>query len=864
MTDDLTSGLTTQRVLALHETHGWNELPHVAGPSPLRILLRQFTNVLVVILIIAGAIAFVVGERIDTIAIAIVILLNGALGFVQEWRAENALHALRSMMSPKATVLRDGRHKTIPARDLVPGDLILLATGDRVPADATVLEQTALSTDESALTGESMPVSKDGPDAALYAGTNVVEGRGMGRVTAIGTQTRFGEIAVLTGSVEQRKTHLQRQLGQLASQLGIVALLIAAGIMGLGVLSGRPMTEMFMTGVSLAVAMVPEGLPAVVTITIALGAAALVRQNALTRRLQAVETLGAASVICTDKTGTLTENKMTATEIWSPQGSYQVTGTGYDPSGHIAQDGEKRRASNDPVLAGMLEVCAGCTHAVLHHQPDEWSMIGSPTEGALLTLAYKGWAALPRPADIMVELPFNSDRKRMSVLRKTPDGFKVLTKGAPERLRDLCATIMGPDGPVPLTDEGRAEIEAAYTEMAERGQRVIALASGTSRDGMLREDALTFLGLVGIIDPPRPEVPAAVALAHAAGTRIIMITGDSPLTARAIAKAIGLNPQTVLTHELIATMSDTELAYALDQEMLIARAAPADKMRIVALLQSEGQIVAMTGDGVNDAPALEQADIGIAMGIRGTDVAKDAADLVLLDDNFATIIAAIREGRRQFDNLRKFVRYLLSSNAGEVVALVVNIIIGGPLIFLATQILWMNLITDGLTAVALGLEKPEHGQMEEPPRPMNTPILGWSGVAVIAIFGLYTGLSSLWIFWTLLPTDETLARTAAFTAMVAFEKFSVFAFRSLRSPCSRIGWTSNPFLLLALVVTLGVQAAAVYWAPLQTLLHTTALGWAEWQMIGLFTLPLIIVPELVKMVALGRQSKATLERTRAL
>jgi Ca2+-transporting ATPase len=850
MHDELTKGLSTQQALTLHDTHGWNELPQTAGPSPVRIMLRQFTNVLVVILIIAAVIAFVVGERIDTIAIAIVIILNGILGFVQEWRAENALQSLRNMMSPQATALRDGRQMIIPARDLVPGDLIIVEAGDRVPADADIIEQTALSADESALTGESMPVTKDANAPVLFMGTNVVEGRGMGRVRAIGTQTRFGEIAVLTSSVAQRPTHLQRQLSQLAKQLGIVALLIAGLIMALGVWSGRPLTEMFMTGVSLAVAMVPEGLPAVVTITIALGAAALVRQNALTRRLQAVETLGAASVICTDKTGTLTENKMTATEIWTPHGSYQVSGTGYDPSGHIAMGGDKRRASNDPVLADLLEVCAGCTHATLHHTPDEWLMIGSPTEGALITLAYKGWSPLPDARDIIAEQPFNSDRKRMSILRETATGPKMLAKGAPERMRDLCKTIAGSNGPEPMTATDRAMIEAAYTDMAANGHRVIALAACPAPNRTLNEDALVFLGLVGIIDPPRPEVAAAVAQAHAAGTRIIMITGDSPVTARAIAGAIGLEPQSVMTHDALAVMSDTELTHALDSDTLIARAEPADKMRIVALLQDKGQIVAMTGDGVNDAPALEQADIGIAMGIRGTDVAKDASDLVLLDDNFATIIAAIREGRRQFDNLRKFVRYLLSSNAGEVIALVVNIIIGGPLIFLATQILWMNLITDGLTAVALGLEKPEKGQMQEPPRPMNAPILGWSGVALIAVFGLYTGLSSLWIFWSLLPVDETLARTAAFTAMVVFEKFSVFAFRSLRAPCSHIGWTSNPFLLLALAVTLGAQVVAVYWAPLQTLLHTTALGWAEWQMIGLFTLPLIIVPELYKMMML--------------
>ena len=857
METDLTKGLTHKQALALHETHGWNTLPQVAGPSPVRILLRQFSNVLVIILILAAAIAFVAGERIDTIAIGIVILLNGVLGFVQEWRAENALQSLRSMLSPQATVLRDGRQMVIAARDLVPGDIIIVAAGDRVPADADVIEQTTLSADESALTGESMPVAKDGTASVLFMGTNIVEGRGMGQVNAIGIQTRFGQIATLTSSVVHRPTHLQNQLRRLAAQLGLVALTVAALILVVGVLSGRSVSEIFMTAISLAVAMVPEGLPAVVTVTIALGAAALVKKNALTRRLQAVETLGAASVICTDKTGTLTENKMTATQIWTPQGSYLVTGTGYDPSGHIARNGNKHRASNDPGLAALLEVCAGCNHATLQHNPQGWSMIGSPTEGALLTLAYKGWATLPDAQGIIAELPFNSERKRMSILRDTPQGPKVLTKGAPERLRDLCTAIQGPDGPEPLTEEGRALIAAAYSDMAAHGHRVIALAASPASGETLNEDALVFLGLVGIIDPPRPEVPAAIALAHAAGMRIIMITGDSPVTAQAIASAIGLHPETVMTHDELAVRSDTELSHALDRDMLIARAQPADKMRIVALLQGKGQIVAMTGDGVNDAPALEQADIGIAMGIRGTDVAKDAADLVLLDDNFATIITAIREGRRQFDNLRKFVRYLLSSNAGEVVAILCNIIVGGPLIFLATQILWMNLVTDGLTAVALGMEKPEAGQMEEPPRAIDTPILGWSGVALIAIFGLYTGLSSLWIFWSLLPVDETLARTSAFTAMVVFEKFSVFAFRSLRAPCSHIGWTSNPFLLVALAISLGAQVAAVYWAPLQALLHTAPLGMAQWQMIGLFTLPLIIVPELYKAISMKRKSNDT-------
>ncbi|MCO4846749.1 MAG: HAD-IC family P-type ATPase [Yoonia sp.] len=852
MSDDLKNGLTTPQAAVLHDKHGWNELPQAKGPSPVGILLRQFTNILVLILIAAAVIAFVVGERIDTIAIGVVILLNGVLGFVQEWRAENAMQALRNMMSPQATAIRDGVQVQIPARDLVPDDIIIVAAGDRVPADATLVEQTILSADESALTGESMSVLKDTQAAPLYLGTNIVEGRGMARVTAIGTKTRFGQIAEMTGAIAPRQTHLQIQLGTLAQQLGAIAMAIAALIMLVGALRGRPMAEMFMTAISLAVAMVPEGLPAVVTITIALGAAALVRKNALTRRLQAVETLGAASVICTDKTGTLTENKMTATEIWTLGQSYQVTGTGYDPAGFIAVEGDKRRASNDPLLAKLLAVCAGCTHATLAHDTGGWTMTGSPTEGALLTLAYKGWADVPSPTTIIDEVPFNSNQKRMSILRTTPQGPMIFTKGAPERLSTLCTTVAGADGPAPMTDQIRSKIAAAYAQMASQGQRVLALAASPAPDSTLSEENLVFLGLVGIIDPPRPEIPAAVAQAHGAGTRIIMITGDGAVTAKAIARSIGLHLGTTMTHCDAVGLSDDDLSRALDDDTLIARAEPADKMRIVALLQAKGQIVAMTGDGVNDAPALEQADIGIAMGIRGTDVAKDASDLVLLDDNFATIITAMREGRRQFDNLRKFVRYLLSSNAGEVIALVCNIVVGGPLIFLATQILWMNLITDGLTAVALGLEKPEKGQMREPPRPMNAPILGWSGIALIAVFGLYTGLSSLWIFWTLLEIDETLARTAAFTAMVFFEKFSVFAFRSLRAPCWHIGWFSNPFLLLALTATLGAQVAAVYWPPLQTLLHTTALGWAQWQVIGLMTLPLVIAPEIVKTIRLKR------------
>ncbi|WP_036796753.1 cation-translocating P-type ATPase [Leisingera caerulea] len=843
------TGLTQQEAEAARRTYGWNELPRAKRAGPLRVFLRQFSNFLVVILIVAGIIAFTLGEYADTLAIGLVIALNGVLGFVQEWRAETALESLRSMLSPQALVLRDGRERLIAARELVPGDLVILEAGARIPADAIVQEAAGLRVDESALTGESVPIDKaPGAEAAeVHAGTVVAAGRALAEVTATGAQTSFGKIASLTGSVGLKKTNLQVQLGRLARQLGFAALAIASAILALGLYMGRDVAEMFMTGLSLSVAMVPEGLPAVVTITLALGAAAMVRQQALARRLQAVETLGAASVICTDKTGTLTENKMTVTQVWTLDRVYQVTGTGYDPAGHIAYDGAVTGAKEDAVLAAILEAGLTCTHASLHREGDHWEMTGAPTEGALVTLGYKGWADLPPPDSVLAEIPFSSERKRMSVLvRSRGGGAKVLTKGAPEQVLRICSQVMTQDGPRSLGAGEADAITAAYEAMAGEGLRVIGLAAGAARGEVIAEEDLAFLGLAGLIDPPRPEVRPAIDAARSAGIRVIMITGDSPLTAQAIAGQLGLPPARTVTGDELEALEDAGLSQLLQGEVLFARTRPAHKMRIVSALQAQHQIVAMTGDGVNDAPALKKADIGVSMGVRGTDVAKDASDLVLLDDNFATIVRAIGEGRRQFGNVRKFVRYLLSSNAGEVIALLINILIGGPLIFLATQILWMNLVTDGVTAVALGLEKGEPDQMEHPPRRKDTPIVGKAGLLTILALGLYTGLASLWLFLHLLDGNEDLARTAAFTAMVIFEKASVFAFRSLHLPCWRIGFFTNPFLLAALTVTIGAQVAAVYWPPLQALLHTVPLQGDQWMLIGLLVLPILLVPEILK------------------
>ncbi|MCR9087795.1 MAG: HAD-IC family P-type ATPase [Rhodobacteraceae bacterium] len=848
------TGLSSQQADSLRRQYGWNELPRGRPPSLTVVFLRQFKGFLILILAIAAVLAFVLGERIDAFAIGLVLILNAVLGFVQEWRAETALEALRAMLTPSATVLRDGRETRIPARELVPGDVVILEAGNSVPADLALNTGAEMMLDESALSGESVPVAKspgaEGEAGQLMAGTAVVSGRGDGVVTAIGADTVFGHVAELTATVGEKKTNLQRRLSQLAGQIGIAAIAIACAVIGLGTWLGRPVLDMFMTGLSLAVAMVPEGLPAVVTITLALGASAMARQRALARRLQAIESLGAASVICTDKTGTLTENQMTATRIWTAENNYTATGSGYDPAGHIERNGHKIRAADDAVLARLLETGLTCTHASLHREGDRWSMVGAPTEGALVTLAFKGWAPPCSADDRLAEVPFTSDRKRMSVLAKHGTGARLHAKGAPEAILERATAVLTESGSRPLDAPLREAIEAAYTEMASRGQRVLALAAREAEPGDTEERDLVFLGLVGMIDPPRPEVAHAIRSARSAGVRVIMVTGDSPLTAQAIAGIIGLDAAEVIQGQDLDALSDDALQERLRAPVHFARTRPEHKLRIVRALQADTQIVAMTGDGVNDAPALKRADIGVAMGIRGTDVSKNAADIILLDDNFATIISAIREGRRQFDNLRKFVSYLLSSNAGEVVAIVANLALGGPLVFLATQILWMNLITDGVTAVALGLEKSEKNQMEHAPRRPDAPILKRQSLLTIGAFGLYTGGASLWLFYTLLPLGTDIARTTAFAGMVVFEKVSVFAFRSLTQPCSRIGWLSNRFLIAAFSVSLLLQILAIYWAPLQTLLQTAPIGLDQWTMILLLAFPLIVVPEALKFAKL--------------
>lgn len=861
---DPKNGLQAQEAAQRVTHYGTNELVKIPPIPWYVILFRQFTDTLILILLVAAAISASIGEITDAVTIMIIVVLNGILGFVQEYNAQKEIDALKSMLRPTAKVIRSGKEQVVDAKTIVPGDIVLLEIGDRIPADMRLIACSNLKVDESALTGESAPVSKTTallpPDTPLaqrenmaWMGTTVVNGWGKGVVVATGMQTEFGKIATMTQSVEHKPTHLQVKLALLGKKLGLYSILISIFVAVAGLLTGKDLMEMFLTGVSLAVAVVPEGLPAVVTITLALGIKAMVRQKALLRRLQAAETLGAATVICTDKTGTITENQMTLKEIWLPHERIHVTGIGYDPAGHFEKEGKRLDYHKDPALLRFLRTGLLCNHASLQKEGEEWKIVGEPTEAALIVAAYKAWMSREEDLEPISEFSFNSERKRMSVVYEEDGDLVLYAKGAPEVILERSAYLTDHDKVVPLDESARAKIIHAYEEMAQNGLRTLALAyrklpKGIQLDADSVERELVFLGIAGIIDPPHKEVPAAIEAAKSAGVKVIMITGDNPKTATAIAQKVGLEIDEALTANDLEQMDDNTLKAKLQRAVLFARARPADKLRIVTNLQEMKQVVAMTGDGVNDAPALKQADIGIAMGKKGTDVAKSASDIVLLDDNFATIIRALKEGRRQYDNIQKFVRYLLSSNTGEIVAIMVNILLGGPLILLPVQILWMNLVTDGMTAVALGLEPAEKGILDRPPRPEEEPILDRYGIAMMLFLGIYIGGATLWLYHYYLASGLSnatiLAQTVAFTGIIVLEKMNVFNFRSLSGPIAlTIGWFSNKWVLLAVLATLSLQAAAVYVPFLQDILHTTALGWKEWGMIFVVALPLFLVME---------------------
>jgi len=871
---DPENGLNEEEVQKRLDNYGHNSLRIVRTTSWHNILLNQFRDILIIILAIAAVISLFLGDRGDAITITAIVLLNGILGFVQEWKAEKAIESLKKMLEPKCNVIRNGRYGTIEAKNLVPGDIVTLESGDRVPADIRLFEAINLKIDESPLTGESVPVNKTTEPVAenthlaerfstAWSGTAVTNGKGRGIVVETGMSTELGRIAKLTQDVTRESTPLQKKLDNLGKELGIIAVGISVLITFAGWLLGKPLIEMFFTGVALAVAAVPEGLPAVVTITLALGVRNMVRKRALIRKLQASETLGSATVICTDKTGTLTKNEMTAKRLWLPSGEYEVSGVGYEPEGEFFKEGNKVNVKKTHDLMLLLESGHRCNHSAISKGEEGWYAIGEPTEASLVVLAEKAGIRSRNSSKSVSEFSFNSERKRMTVVQKSPvTGFVSYTKGAPEVILELSEYILDGISKRPIGKEDIDTISNTYRRFASDGLRTLAIAmkkirSDVTPDEETAEKGLTFLGLVGITDPPRPEVPNAVRLAGSAGIRIIVITGDAAATAKSVARDIGIDIEETLTGKELSGIDNRELRKKLQRKLLFARTTPEDKMRIVSLLQGMGHVVGMTGDGVNDAPALKKADIGIAMGVRGTEVARNSSDMVLTDDNFASIINAVEEGRRQYDNIQKFVRYLLSSNSGEVIAISANIMLGGPLILLPVQILWMNLVTDGITALALGVEPSEQGVMERPPRDPGANLISKKGILRILLIGSYMAALTVLVFYYYLGSDSAgtylKAQTVAFTALIIAEKINVFNFRSLEAPLHMIGYFSNYWILFAWLANVGLQICAVYVPFLQNALNTKPLGLMDWVLIFSLGLPVLIINELFKVISWKRK-----------
>lgn len=852
-------GLSEEEAERRLREFGPNRIEEGKKISPLGIFLHQFRDFMVLVLLAATLISGLLGEYTDAVAIIAIIVLNGILGFLQEYRAEKSLASLRELTAPTARVLREGRKWVIPAADLVPGDIVFLEAGDRVPADLRLLQGQGLEIEESSLTGESVPVAKQFealPEEHLglgdrrnmaYMGTLVTRGKAMAVVVATGMQTEMGWIADLIQQSEEVQTPLQNRLDQMGKILVWVALGVTALVVIVGILHGQGVYEMFLAGVSLAVAVIPEGLPAIVTIALALGVQRMIRRRAIVRRLPAVETLGCATVICSDKTGTLTQNKMTVRQLWASGDRIEVTGIGYAPRGEFLRGQQAVDPKRDPGLRRLFEIAVLCNNSELvedERAAEGWVIHGDPTEGALLVAAAKAdlWAdVLGSHYEKVLENPFDSDRKMMSVVVKSlHDGSHLLmAKGAPDVLLERCRSIWWKGQVTPLTPFHRKQILAANAEMAGGAMRNLAFAyrplhrSLVRREENQQETDLIFVGLAGMIDPPREEVFEAIQTCRRAGVRTVMITGDHQATAEAIARQLGILPKNGLTVSGadLYNMSDKQLEERVEQIYVYARVSPEHKLRIVRALQARGHVVAMTGDGVNDAPAIKAANIGIAMGQTGTDVAKEASSLVLADDNFATIVAAVEEGRGIYENIRKFVRYLLACNVGEIVTLFTAMLLGLPLPLVPIQILWVNLVTDGLPAIALGVDPPEEDLMQRPPRDVRESLfargLGTKIVTRGVLIGLVT-LAVFWLEWKSAADQLAKAQTMAFCTLVMSQLIHVFDCRSVEKGIFSRNVFGNPWLIAAVLSSIGLMALVLYAPALQPVFRTVPLGWADW------------------------------------
>jgi Ca2+-transporting ATPase len=835
-------GLSEEQAQERLAQYGPNEIGREREISLIKKFLSQFNSFIVYILIAAVFISFILHEYIDSAVIIAILIVNAVLGFFQEYRAEKAIESLKKMAALQATVIRDGLKRRINSNKLVPGDVIAFESGDRIPADARVIEQYLLEVMESSLTGESHSVKKDSTPIddtstlgdmhnIIFGGTNVTSGSGKAVVVRTGMDTEMGKIAESIESVEDDETPLQKRLDMLGRRLGILTLIICGIIIAFGIFKGGNLLEMIMVGVSLAVAAVPEGLPIVVTIALALGVKRMVGQNALVKRLHSVETLGCTTVICTDKTGTLTRNEMTVTKLFVNDTIIDITGSGYDISGKFLSSGEEIDPSSAELL---LRIGALNNDAALSEKK---SIIGDPTEGCLIVSAAK--AGLKRSIlndkfPRVHEIPFDSERKRKSTVHRTNEGLFMYTKGAPDVVLKLCSRIDAGGKVSPLTDEAKRMISETNGKFASQALRVLAfaykpLASGRDVDVSDEKD-LIFVGLQGMIDPPRDGVRSAIERCRSAGIRSIMITGDYALTAQAIAHQLGIKGDAV-TGEELEKMNDEALKKTVKEISIFSRVNPEHKIRIVRALRETGEVVAMSGDGINDAPALKEADIGIAMGITGTDVTKETADMVLLDDKYTSIVKAVEQGRGIYENIKKFVNYLLSSNLGEVLVLFIAMIIGfrdssGAIVMplLATQILWLNLITDGLPAVALGVDPIRKGIMDAPPRNPSEPIITKSMATNIIIISVLMAAGVLFLFNRFLPEGDTIARTIAFTTIVMLEMVRVTMVRSQY----KLPFFSNLYLIGAIILSVLLQVAVVYVPVMNIVFKTTALSPYHW------------------------------------
>ena len=907
----LEKGLTDDEVNIRQQKYGLNQLEEGKRTTFLQMVIGQLNNFVVILLIVASIISTFLGEWVDASAIIAIVILNTIMGVVQENRAEQALAALKKLASPDAQVLRDGHRKTIPSHQLVPGDIVFLEAGYFIPADVRLLEAVNLRVEEAALTGESVPVQKNASlvldrKASLgdrkntaFMGTTVSYGRGRAVVVNTGMTTQLGMIATMLKSVEDEQTPLQRRLDQLGQTLGWASLIVCALVFGVGLLRGGNLLEMFMVAVSLAIAAVPEGLPAIVTISLALGMHEMINRHALIRRLSSVETLGSATVICSDKTGTLTQNEMTVTKIWSDGQCVDISGRGYKPEGEFLMDGKPVDIHQYQGFMTTLWVGAMNNDSFLDEVETEgeektYRIIGDPTEGALIVAAAKAGEVqkiLNKKYPRTQEIPFDSTRKRMVTIHEidAPDpadispftddserkNHAIAVKGAPDIVLTRCKYFHTMDNqPVPLTDELKTRILAANDEMTPDALRVLGVAyrmvnvlPDEIESDELEQD-LIFVGLIGMIDPARKEVQPALELARGAGIRTIMITGDYPNTARAIAKDINLlQPgHKVLTGADLDEMSDEQLRKEIEYTDVFARVSPEHKMRIVDALRFDGEVVAMTGDGVNDAPAIKLADIGVAMGITGTDVAKDTADMVLTDDNYASIVAAVEQGRIIYSNIRKFVYYLISCNLAEIMIIFLATAFGHILFpyaggevltpLTAIQLLLLNLVTDGAPALALGTEKGDPDIMNQKPRPPKEPIINKFMINGVIIQTIAITAVTLIAFGIGLKHDRILAETMAFITLSSSELIRAYTARSERYPILKIGLFNNRWMNVAVLSSLALLMLIIYVPFFNNIFDTLPLAWEEWRLI----LPLLLIPsiaaELVKMYMSRRAVKA--------